>query len=332
MEHASLDSTPDLTMSEATITLDSRDEALLLFGSRDQYLREIRTQLGMQQLVGRGDQILLKGTDEQLSLAERVFGQLRQMLRQQGSLSAEDVKTVLEVVLQGGERIGPQAEKPAEGGSRYVRPRTDGQARYVRAMRDHDLTICVGPAGTGKTWLGVGMAVSMLRQALVKKIVLVRPAVEAGERLGFLPGDIAAKVNPYLRPLFDALNDMMEPEQVKRYMENDIIEIVPLAFMRGRTLNQAVIILDEGQNTTIPQMKMFLTRMGSNSKIIVTGDVTQVDLPKQTRSGLTDAVHRLRDIDRIAIVYLDEHDIVRNPLVQQILRAYEDERPRKKKE
>jgi phosphate starvation-inducible PhoH-like protein len=319
-------------MSEATITLDSRDEAMLLFGSRDQYLREIRTQLGMQQLVGRGDQILLKGTDEQLSLAERVFGQLRQMLRQQGSLSSEDVKTVLEVVLQGGERIGPQADKVAESGGRYVRPRTDGQGRYVRAMRDHDLTICVGPAGTGKTFLAVGMAVSMLRQALVKKIVLVRPAVEAGERLGFLPGDIIAKVNPYLRPLFDALHDMMEPEQVKRYMENDIIEIVPLAFMRGRTLNQAVIILDEGQNTTVPQMKMFLTRMGNGSKIIVTGDITQVDLPKQTRSGLTDAVHRLRDVERIAIVYLDEHDIVRNPLVQQILRAYEDERPRKKKE
>jgi phosphate starvation-inducible PhoH-like protein len=319
-------------MSEATITLDSRDEALLLFGSRDQYLREIRTQLGMQQLVGRGDQILLKGSDDQLALANRVFDQLRQMLRQQGSLSGEDVKTVLEVVTQGGERIGAATDKPGEGGSRYVRPRTDGQARYVHAMREHDLTICVGPAGTGKTFLAVGMAVSLLRQTLVKKIVLVRPAVEAGERLGFLPGDIAAKVNPYLRPLFDALNDMMEPEQVKRYMENDIIEIVPLAFMRGRTLNQAVIILDEGQNTTIPQMKMFLTRMGSGSKIIVTGDVTQVDLPKQTRSGLTDAVQRLRDLERIAVIFLDEHDIVRNPLVQQILRAYEDERPRKKKE
>ncbi|MHB1425838.1 MAG: PhoH family protein [Gemmataceae bacterium] len=319
-------------MSEATITLDSRDEALLLFGSRDQFLREIRTQLGMQQLVGRGDQILLKGSEEQLTLATRVFEQLRQMLRQQGRLSGEDVKTVLEVVTQGGERIGVPADKPAESGSRYVRPRTDGQSRYVHAMRETDLTLCVGPAGTGKTFLAVGMAVSLLRQGLVKKIVLVRPAVEAGERLGFLPGDIAAKVNPYLRPLFDALNDMMEPEQVKRYMENDIIEIVPLAFMRGRTLNQAVIILDEGQNTTIPQMKMFLTRMGSGSKIIVTGDVTQVDLPKQTRSGLTDAVHRLRNLEQIAIVYLDENDIVRNPLVQQILRAYEDERPRKKKE
>jgi phosphate starvation-inducible PhoH-like protein len=323
---------PDTEMSEETITLDSRDEAVLLFGSRDQYLREIRSQLGMQQLVGRGNQILLKGSEEQLALATRVFDQLRRLLRQQGRLSSEDVKTVLEVVTQGGEAIGLPTDKSAEAGSRYVRPRTDGQARYVRAMRENDLTICVGPAGTGKTWLAVGMAVSLLRQGAVKKIVLVRPAVEAGERLGFLPGDIAAKVNPYLRPLFDALNDMMEPEQVKRYMENDIIEIVPLAYMRGRTLNQAVIILDEGQNTTVPQMKMFLTRMGNGSKIIVTGDVTQVDLPKQTRSGLTDAVHRLRDLERIAIIYLDEHDIVRNPLVQQILRAYEEERPRKKKE
>ncbi|HTU23076.1 MAG TPA: PhoH family protein [Gemmataceae bacterium] len=319
-------------MSEATITLDSRDEAVLLFGSRDQYLREIRTRLGMQQLVGRGDQILLKGSDEQLSVATRVFEQLRQMLHQQGSLSSEDVKTVLEVVTQGGDRIVLPTEKGTEAVGRFVRPRTDGQGRYVRALRENDLTICVGPAGTGKTWLAVGMAVSLLRQGVVKKIVLVRPAVEAGERLGFLPGDIAAKVNPYLRPLFDALNDMMEPEQVKRYMENDIIEIVPLAFMRGRTLNQAVIILDEGQNTTIPQMKMFLTRMGSGSKIIVTGDVTQVDLPKQTRSGLNDAIHRLRNLERIAVIFLDEHDIVRNPLVQQILRAYEDERPRKKKE
>jgi phosphate starvation-inducible PhoH-like protein len=319
-------------MNETTINLDSRDEAVLLFGSRDQYLREIRTMLGMQQLVGRGTQILLKGTDEQLGLAERVFGQLRQMLRQQGSLSSEDVKTVLEVVLQGGEPIAPQANRVTEAGGRYVRPRTDGQARYVRAMRDHEVTLCVGPAGTGKTWLAVGMAVSWLRQGAVKKIVLVRPAVEAGERLGFLPGDLVAKINPYLRPLFDALNDMMEHEQVKRYMDNDIIEICPLAYMRGRTLNEAAIILDEGQNTTVPQMMMFLTRMGNGSKIIVTGDVTQVDLPKQTRSGLIDAIHRLRAVEPIAIVHLDEHDIVRNPLVQRILRAYEDDRPRKKKE
>jgi phosphate starvation-inducible PhoH-like protein len=319
-------------MSEATITLDSRDEAILLFGSRDQYLREIRTALGMQQLVGRGDQLILKGSDDQLAQAERVFTQLRHLLRQQGSLSAEDVKTVLEVVTSNGERIGPAAAKPDLAGSRYVRPRTDGQARYVRALREHDLTLCVGPAGTGKTYLAVGMSVSWLRQGAVKKIVLVRPAVEAGERLGYLPGDMVAKINPYLRPLYDALNDMIEPEQVKRYMENDIIEICPLAYMRGRTLNSAAIILDEGQNTTVPQMKMFLTRMGTGSKIIVTGDVTQVDLPRQTRSGLIDALHRLKNVERIALVYLDEHDIVRNALVQQILRAYDEDKPRKKKE
>ncbi len=324
-------------MTELTIQLDSRDEAVGLFGSRDRFLKEIRDALGVQ-LVARGDTIVVKGEAEQLDQAERVFHQLRQLLRHHGQLSTESVRTVLEVVQQGGDRLEatapPSAEKKAEGAraSRYVRPRTDGQARYVRAMRENDMTLCVGPAGTGKTYLAVGMAVSLLRTGEVKKIVLVRPAVEAGERLGFLPGDIVAKVNPYLRPLFDALNDMMEPEAVKRYMDNDIIEVVPLAYMRGRTLNNAVIILDEGQNTTVPQMKMFLTRMGEGSKIIVTGDVTQVDLPKQTRSGLTDAMHRLREVEGIALVYLDENDIVRHAIVQRVLRAYEEDKPRRKKE
>jgi phosphate starvation-inducible protein PhoH and related proteins len=317
-------------MSEATITLDNKDEAVLLFGSRDQNLRAIRDALGVR-LIARGDTVQVEGNDDQVGQAERVFVQLRQLVRKQGKLSPEEVRTVLDVVQHGGDRLAPPNLTRADGG-RYVRPRTDGQARYVRAMQENDLTFCIGPAGTGKTFLAVGMAVNLLRQSQVKRIVLVRPAVEAGERLGFLPGDIVAKVNPYLRPLFDALNDMLEPEQVKRYMENDIIEIVPLAYMRGRTLNQAVIILDEGQNSTIPQMKMFLTRMGNGSKIIVTGDVTQTDLPRQMRSGLVDAVHRLRDLERIAIIFLDEHDIVRHPLVQQIVRAYEEERPRKKKE
>jgi phosphate starvation-inducible PhoH-like protein len=305
-----------------TLTLDGRDEAVLLFGNRDQYLRLIRDALGVR-LIARGDIIHVEGTEDQVSQAERVFLQLRGMLAKQGSLSGEDVRTVLSVVQRGGERGGPQNLTIVEGG-RHVRPRTDGQGRYVQAMRDNDVVLCIGPAGTGKTYLAVGMAVTLLRQGAVRRIVLVRPAVEAGERLGFLPGDIVAKINPYLRPLFDALNDMLEPEQVKRYMDNDIIEIVPLAYMRGRTLNSSAILLDEGQNSTIPQMKMFLTRMGNGSKIIVTGDVTQVDLPRQTRSGLVDAVHRLRNLERVGIVYLTEQDIVRHPLVTQIVKAYEE--------
>lgn len=321
-------------MSESTITLQDQEEAIQLFGQRDQHLREIRSTLGVQ-IVARGDTVVIKGDDEQVEQAERVFQQLRYLVERQGSLSTEDVQVALEVVLQGGERLVPTPTPTGEiTGGRFVRPRTDGQARYVHAMHENDLVLCIGPAGSGKTYLAVGMAVSQLRQGSVKKIVLVRPAVEAGERLGYLPGDMVAKINPYLRPLFDSLNDMMEPEQVKRYMENDIIEIVPLAYMRGRTLNQAVIILDEGQNATVPQMKMFLTRMGHGSKIICTGDVTQTDLPKMTRSGLMDAVDRLRGIEGIAIVYLNEKDIVRNPLVQKIVHAYEEEeqRHRKKKE
>src|SRR5947209_5812632 len=314
-----------------TLTLTTnQDEAILLYGPRDQYLKLIRDALGAR-VIARGDNIHIEGNPQQLQQAERIFQELRHILQHQGSLTPEDVRTVLAIVQHGGDRAGPANLTIVEGG-RHVRPRTDGQARYVQAMREHDLTLCVGPAGSGKTYLAVGMAVTMLRQGAVKRIALVRPAVEAGERLGFLPGDIAAKVNPYLRPLFDSLNDMMEPDQVRRYLDSDIIEIVPLAFMRGRTLNNAVIILDEGQNTTVPQMKMFLTRMGNGSKVIVTGDVTQIDLPKETHSGLVDAAHRLHDLERIAIVYLNEHDIVRHPLVQQIVRAYEEERPRRKKE
>jgi phosphate starvation-inducible PhoH-like protein len=319
-------------MSEATLTLtlDNRDEATLLFGQRDQHLRLIRDALEVR-LIARGDTMQIEGAEEKVGQADRVFQQLRKMLRQRGKLSIEEVRTVLDIVQHAGDLSGPETLTVTELG-RHVRPRTDGQARYVRAMRENDLTLCIGPGGTGKTYLAVGMAVSMLRQGLVKRIVLVRPAVEAGEKLGFLPGDIVAKINPYLRPLFDALHDMMDAEQVRRYMENDIIEIAPLAYMRGRTLNQAVIILDEGQNTTIPQMKMLLTRMGQGSKIVVTGDITQVDLPKQTRSGLADAMHRLQDIDRVALIQLTEEDIVRHPLVQQIVRAYEEDKPRKKRE
>jgi phosphate starvation-inducible PhoH-like protein len=193
----------------------------------------------------------------------------------------------------------------------------------MKALLENELVFCIGPAGTGKTYLAVAMAVSLLRRGRIKKIVLVRPAVEAGEHLGFLPGDLEAKINPYLRPLLDALHDLMEYDQIRRYMDNDLIEIAPLAFMRGRTLNDAVVILDEGQNATVPQMKMFLTRMGQNARIVVTGDITQVDLPYATRSGLADAVELLRAIPGVATTLLDRSDIVRHPLVQAIVDCYE---------
>jgi phosphate starvation-inducible protein PhoH and related proteins len=312
-----------------TLTLTDRDEAVHLFGRHDQYLRMIKDAFADLMIVARGDTIQISGPQPQVERAERTFAQLRRLLQQQGSLSLENVRTA--VAIAGKDSEQPAGAAPTPGLSRQVRPRTDGQSRYVAAMRENDVVFAIGPAGTGKTYLAVAVAVTLLRQGAIKKIVLVRPAVEAGERLGFLPGDIAAKINPYLRPLLDALNDMMEPEQVKRYMENDIIEIAPLAFMRGRTLNAAVIILDEGQNTTVPQMQMFLTRMGHGSKIIVTGDVTQVDLPKNTRSGLIDATHRLENLDRIGVIQLGEKDIVRHPLVQAIVKAYEEDKPRRRR-
>jgi phosphate starvation-inducible protein PhoH and related proteins len=313
-----------------TIVLDSRDEAVLLSGPRDSYLKLVRDVLGIR-VLGRGDIIELDSVDEiNVGRGERVFTQMRSILRTQGKVTQEDVKTCLEVVRAGTDSNKGAAVTMLEGG-KYLRPRTDGQGRYVAAMRENDMTIAIGPAGTGKTFMAVGMAVTMLRQGLVKKIVLVRPAVEAGERLGFLPGDLEAKINPYLRPLFDALHDMLDINQVRRYMEDDIIEIAPLAFMRGRTLNNACIIMDEGQNTTVPQMKMFLTRMGNNSKVIVTGDPTQIDLPPTMKSGLIDALQRLRDVEGVSIVRLDDTDIVRHPLVSRIVQAYDDTAPPKGK-
>jgi phosphate starvation-inducible PhoH-like protein len=215
-----------------SLTLDSRDESFLLFGNRDQNLKVLRDGLGVR-LIARGDTVQIDGSEEQVATAERAFGQLRALLRHHGKVTPEDVKTVIEVVRAGSE-LSPKQNVAVLDGGKYLRPRTDGQGRYVQALRENEVVICAGPAGTGKTFLAVGMAVTLLRQGAVKKIVLVRPAVEAGERLGFLPGDLVAKINPYLRPLFDSLNDLMEPDQVRRYMENDIIEIVPLAYMRGR--------------------------------------------------------------------------------------------------
>ena len=320
---------PESTPATKTIMLDSREEAVVLFGIRDQHLKQVRDALGVR-VVARGDLLQVDGPEEAVGLAERAFAQLRAVLRKNARLTTDDVRDVLEVVRGGDARGGPTSLAVTETG-KYLRPRTDGQGRYVQALKTHDLVMCVGPAGTGKTYLAVAWAVTLLRSGQVKKLVLCRPAVEAGERLGFLPGDLVAKINPYLRPLFDSLNDIMDVEQVKRYMESDLIEILPLAYMRGRTLNNACIILDEGQNSTVSQMKMFLTRMGHGSKIVVTGDTTQVDLPRTVRSGLADAVHRLRNIEGISVLHLDQTDIVRNPLVAKIVAAYDEDAPKPRK-
>ncbi len=305
-----------------SLSIEDREEAVILFGPRDSHLRALRDALNVK-AVYRGGELKMEGTSEAVEQFERALLQMRQIARKQGELDAKDVSGVLEVV-RGGTARGGASVVATEGG-RSLRTRTDGQGRYVQALQTHDVVFCVGPAGTGKTYLAVAWAVSLLKSKQVRKIVLVRPAVEAGERLGYLPGDLVAKISPYLRPLYDALADMMEPETVKKYMESEVIEILPLAYMRGRTLSGACIILDEGQNATVAQMKMFLTRMGANSKIIVTGDMTQTDLPRTVKSGLADAVHRLRDVEGLAIVHLDQADIVRNPLVTRIVKAYEEE-------
>ena len=289
-----MSNTPPISQN---MTLESREEAVVLFGPRDQYLRLLRDTLSVR-LIARGDQLMLEGTPQAIDETTRVLQQMRGIFRKTGQLTGDDVRNVLEAVKNNDiHSTAPPTKIAKSDGSKYTRPRTDGQARYVEMMKHFDLIMCVGPAGTGKTYLAVGWAVQLLRSGQVQKIVLVRPAVEAGERLGFLPGDLIAKINPYLRPLFDSLNDIMEVDAVARYMESGIIEILPLAYMRGRTLNNACIILDEGQNATVSQMKMFLTRMGHNSKIIVTGDTTQTDLPRSIKSGMADAVHRLKNIE-----------------------------------
>jgi phosphate starvation-inducible PhoH-like protein len=315
-------------MSEATISFSNHDHIRTLFGTRDKNLRRVRDSVGID-VVMRGDQIRLLGTREQIARGLEVFSELRSIIEKKGWLSEAELSRVLgdsPVSVETGV-VHPAID--LRDTTQKVHPRTPGQAEYTRAILENDLVFCTGPAGCGKTYLAVAMAVSALRQEAVRKIVLVRPAVEAGEKLGYLPGDMLAKVNPYLRPLLDALGEILGFDAVKRYMENDIIEIVPLAFMRGRTLNDTFIILDEAQNTTVTQMKMFLTRMGTDSKIAVTGDVTQLDLPDDVSCGLTDAISRLGHIDGVEVVRLSRKDIVRHRLVSEIVNAYD--RPTRKR-
>lgn len=305
---------------EVTIQLDSPGKQLELFGPADSHLRLLRQSIGVQ-ITARQANLIITGKAENANRAAEIIDKMQKRLIKCGSLTIADVNALLAqddstVTAETSEAITVYSHK------KVIEPSTKGQLKYVETMLANDLTFCIGPAGTGKTYLAVAIAVSMLRKKQIRKIILARPAVEAGEKLGFLPGDLQAKVNPYLRPLFDALEDMMDFDQMKKFTELDIIEIIPLAFMRGRTLNEAAIICDEAQNTSALQMLMVLTRLGHGSKMIVTGDITQIDLDAGQKSGMVEAIATLRRIKGIGFTELTQRDIVRHRLVQNIVQAY----------
>jgi phosphate starvation-inducible PhoH-like protein len=313
-------------MIESTISVGSAENLILLLGTADQHLKRIRQAIPAS-ITTRDGKILVQGEEQDVLKATAVLEELRKRLRQDGTLDTRTVAQVLEGASNGAQSLS--AHPIGVRGGQQVHPRTKGQADYVEAIRNHALVFCTGPAGTGKTYLAVATAVEALKEQRIRKIALVRPAVEAGESLGYLPGTLEAKINPYLRPLLDALTEMMDFDQMRRYMDEDVIEVVPLAYMRGRTLNRTFIILDEAQNTTVSQMKMFLTRMGEGSQVVVSGDTSQTDLPPHTKSGLIDALARLRDIEGFAKVVLSGKDIVRHRLVQDIVRAYDEGKKKK---
>ena len=305
---------------EVTIQLNSTDKQLELFGPADSYLRLLRDSLGVH-LTARQGNLIITGKEKDVNKTVEVIDKMQKRLLKSRSLTKENVTNFIKqtespTISQDSEAITVYAQK------KVIEPTTKGQLKYIKTMLANDLTFCTGPAGTGKTYLAVAIAVSMLKKKQIRRIVLARPAVEAGEKLGFLPGDLQAKVNPYLRPLFDALEDMMDFAQMKKFMELDIIEIIPLAFMRGRTLNESAIICDEAQNTSALQMLMVLTRLGHGSKMIITGDITQIDLEKGQKSGMIEAIEILKRIKGIGCVELNQRDIVRHRLVQNIVQAY----------
>lgn len=311
--------------STAKVRLKAEIDPHTLFGSGDINLRIIEETLGVR-VVARGHDIMLEGPQEKVNIGEKVLNDLCTLIEEGYNIRPDDVEYLLrqstkDTDFKLEEAITDAISLPYK--KKLILPKSPTQAEYIKSIRKYDIVIGIGPAGTGKTYLAMGMAVSTLLQKEVNRIILARPAVEAGERLGFLPGDIYEKVNPYLRPLYDALYDMMETDKANRLLERGDIEIAPLAFMRGRTLNDSFIILDEAQNATSEQMKMFLTRLGFNSKVVVTGDITQVDLPAEKVSGLIEIQGVLSGIEGIRFVYFTEKDVVRHRLVQDIVKAYE---------
>ena len=320
-------------MFEQVINVDRMEHAVSLFGSFDENIRQVEEAFSVR-VISRGSDIKISGEAENVAKATRAVEGLLTLINKGESLSEQNVRYVLALVNEGAEdklsdMVGDCICITAKG--KPVKPKTLGQKRYVEAIRQNTITLGAGPAGTGKTYLAVAMAVTAFRAKEVNRIILTRPAVEAGEKLGFLPGDLQQKVDPYLRPLYDALFDMLGAETFQRYQERGSIEVAPLAYMRGRTLDDSFIILDEAQNTTREQMKMFLTRLGFNSKMVVTGDVTQIDLPDGKKSGLLQAMRILKNIPDISVCRFTEKDVVRHRLVQDIIKAYEKSEEARKK-
>ncbi|MBR1749616.1 MAG: PhoH family protein [Ruminococcus sp.] len=312
-------------MAEKYIKLDNMDETLALFGDYDENINLIQRQFGVV-ILCRGTDISITGDDERIEKAYECINSLITLIKKGERITTQNLMYIFSLIEEG---AAEQVEQlTSDGicitiGGKIVKPKTLGQKNYVSAIRENTITIGIGPAGTGKTYLAVAMAVKAFKAHEVNRIILTRPAVEAGEKLGFLPGDLQNKVDPYLRPLYDALFEMLGPESFVRQQEKGAIEVAPLAYMRGRTLDDSFIILDEAQNTTPEQMKMFLTRLGFNSKIVITGDVTQIDLPDKRRSGLVEAVKVLKNVNDISINRFTEKDVVRHKLVQDIIKAYE---------
>ncbi len=312
-------------MEKRKISLKDVDH-LKLLGSHDEHLHFIENAF-KSQIVVRGDEVIISGEMNDIDMLERIFAELIFMINRNGQLDCKEVETVVELVRTDDRNLTSELEKNVQiildGKKGIIRPKTKGQNLYCSAVSNNDIVFVIGPAGTGKTYLAVAMALAKLREREISRIILTRPAIEAGESLGFLPGDLMEKIDPYLRPLTDALFDILPSDQLQKYIERKIIEIIPLAYMRGRTLNDAFVILDEAQNTSPMQMKMFLTRLGIRSRAIITGDVTQIDLIEGTMSGLVQIQKIIKEIEGIAFIYLDKSDVVRHRLVKEIIQAYE---------